>query len=44
MEIVAIKKCTYIHSFDMPTDEAENNFINTMDQYNLIKSKKRVFH
>lgn len=38
------KKCTYIHSFDMPTDEAENNFINTMDQYNLIKSKKRVFH
>ena len=37
------KKCTYIHVFNMPDEESEINFIETMDQYNIIKSKKRVF-
>lgn len=37
------KKCTYIHAFNMPNKESETNFIDTMNQYNIIKSKKRVF-
>lgn len=36
------KKCTYIHLKDMPTDSAKDNFIESMEQYNQIKSKKRV--
>jgi hypothetical protein len=36
------KKCTYIHSFNMPDNKSKNNFINTMEKYNQIKSKKRV--
>lgn len=36
------KKCTYIHLKDMPTESAKDNFIDSMEQYNQIKSKKRV--
>ena len=36
-------KCNYIHAFDMPNEECEDNFNKTMEKYNLIKSKKRVY-
>ena len=36
------KKCPYIHLKDMPNNEAHINFIETMELYNDIKSKKRV--
>jgi len=36
------KKCPYIHLKDMPNKEAHINFIETMNLYNEIKSKKRV--
>ena len=36
------KNCFYLHSNDMPTKEAKDNFMKTMDKYNQIKNKKRV--
>jgi hypothetical protein len=36
------KRCPYIHLKDMPTESAKDNFVDTMEQYNQIKSKKRV--
>jgi len=36
------KKCPYIHLKDMTKESAKENFIDTMEQYNQIKSKKRV--
>jgi hypothetical protein len=36
------KNCPYLHETDMPTEEAKDNFAETMEHYNYIKKHKRV--
>jgi hypothetical protein len=36
------KNCPYLHTNDMPDDEAKDNFIYSMEEYNDIKKNKRV--
>ena len=38
------KNCSYIHSWDMLDDDAIENFYDTMEKYNELKSSKQVNH
>ncbi len=37
------KHCAFLHVDDMPTEEAQENFMNTMDKYNYIKNNKKNY-
>lgn len=37
------KYCAFLHVDDMPTEDAKDNFMDTMEQYNAIKNQKKSF-
>ena len=37
------KNCQFLHLDDMPDDDAKDNFMDTMKEYNMIKKNKKVY-
>ena len=37
------KHCQFLHLDDMPNDDAKDNFMDTMNEYNMIKKNKKVY-